>query len=91
MTLYGMWPKKNTYPKVSRGVNTELKIKTIKLSGNLTLNKIWGVFFSTVTAFEEKTNVLETLKGHIYGPSTEITAISVRLSISSKFIEKKPV
>lgn len=48
-----------------------------------------GFFFSTVTAFEEKTNVLETLKGHIYGPSTEITAISVRLSISSKFIEKK--
>lgn len=48
-----------------------------------------GFFFSTVTAFEEKTNVLETLKGHIYGPSTEITAISVRLSISSKFIGKK--
>lgn len=32
-----------------------------------------------MTAFEEKTDVLETLKGHTYGPSTEITAISVSL------------
>lgn len=44
--------------------------------------KYWNMFFFlfirlTVTAFEEKKDVLETLKGHTYGPSTEITAISV--------------